>query len=227
LIRRDYILRMIEEFIRALARINALKKDRRWDEAADAIDLEFKRLTGQGAQAVGRLPETELLALAIAGEPTQAVRDKTLILTSLLKEAGDIAVGQGRSVEGRDAQLKALHLLLETLARGEVFEYPEFAPKVEVFLAALQPDPLPLRTLAMLMQHYERGGEFAQAENILFAMIDTEPPNAAIIEFGTAFYRRLLNQSNVALEAGNLPRAEVEQGLKELEARRTAGVWAP
>ena len=48
MIRRDYILRMIEEFIRALAKIAALKKTRRWDEAADAIDHEFQRVMGQG-----------------------------------------------------------------------------------------------------------------------------------------------------------------------------------
>jgi hypothetical protein len=43
-IRRDYILRMIEEFVQALARINALKKDRRWQEAAGVLDEEFQRL---------------------------------------------------------------------------------------------------------------------------------------------------------------------------------------
>jgi len=34
MIRRDYILRMIEEFIQALSRIRALKKDQLWSEAA-------------------------------------------------------------------------------------------------------------------------------------------------------------------------------------------------
>jgi hypothetical protein len=36
----------------------------------------------------------------------------------------------------------------------------------------LRNDPLPLRTLALLMQHYERTGEFAKAEDELFAMLD-------------------------------------------------------
>jgi hypothetical protein len=43
-IRRDYILRMIEEFVQALARISALKKDRLWQEAAGVVDEEFQRL---------------------------------------------------------------------------------------------------------------------------------------------------------------------------------------
>jgi len=77
-----------------------------------------------------------------------------------------------------------------------------------------------VRTHAMLMQHYERTGDFAKAEDELFAMLDAEPDNERLVEFGCAFYRRLLAQSDTALNEANLPRAEVEEGLKELEARR-------
>jgi hypothetical protein len=106
------------------------------------------------------------------------------------------------------------------LARGEVFECPEFVPKVETLKEALQGSRLPLRTHAMLMQHYERTGEFAKAEDALFAMLDTGPSNDAIMDFGIAFYQRLLTQSDAALNEANLPRAEVEEGLKELQHRR-------
>ena len=39
MIRRDYILWMIEEFIQELARINSLKEGRHWSEASDT-DLQ-------------------------------------------------------------------------------------------------------------------------------------------------------------------------------------------
>src|SRR5438874_1590666 len=170
MIRRDYILRMIQEFMEALSRIRALKKGQRWQEASGTLDEEFQGLIGAGPEAVARLTETELLARLIQGDSTQTVRDKTLMLTSLLKEAGDIAIGQERLEQSRSCYLKALHLLLETLARGEVFEWPAFVPKVEEFVAALQAAPLPPQTEALLMQHYERVGEFAKAEDALWAM---------------------------------------------------------
>lgn len=110
---------MVEEFIQALARLNALKKDNRWQEADGVVDEEFQRLIGMGSQAVAQLTKTELLARLIRGEPTQAVREKTLILTALLREAGDVAATQGR-VESRACYLKGLPLLLETLTREEV-----------------------------------------------------------------------------------------------------------
>jgi len=219
MIRRDYILRMIEEFAQALARMRSLKGSRRWGEASAILDAEFKKLIGDGAQAVARLSETELLARLMKDGPTHLVRDKTFLLTTLLAEAGDFAAAEDRVDESRECYLKALHLLLDVLARGEVFECPEFVPKVEMLKAALQGTPLPPRTHAMLMQHHERAGEFAKAENELFAMLDDEPENGTIVEFAVAFYRRLLAQSDAALTDGALPRAEVEEGLKELMQR--------
>ena len=88
-----------------------------------------------------------------------------------------------------------------------------------MLVAALRSTPLPVRTHAMLMQHYERTGEFAKAEDALFAMLDAEPDNHAIAEFGITFYQRLLAQSDVTLNAAGLPRAEVEDGLKQLQSR--------
>ena len=203
-----------------LARIRSLKKGQRWAEASEDLDAGFKQLIGDGVPAVARLSETELLARIMQDGPTHLVRDKTLMLATLLKEAGDVATAEDRVAEGRECYLKALHLLLDTLGRGEVFECPEFVPDVAMLTEALQGTPLPVRTHAMLMQHYERTGEFAKAEDALFAMLDAGPDDHAIVEFGIAFYQRLLAQTDAALTAANLPRAEVEEGLKEFQIRR-------
>jgi tetratricopeptide (TPR) repeat protein len=223
MLRRDYLLQMIQEFTQALARIGSLKKGQRWDEAGEALDAEFQRLIGAGPQAVARFSETELLARLVEGESTQVVHQKTLILTALLTEAGDVAVAQDRVEQSRECYLKALHLLLDILARGEVSEYPEFVPKVEMLKEALQGAPLPVGTHARLMQHYESTGEFSRAEDALFAMLDADPDNDAIVEFGVVFYQRLLTHRDATLNEANLPRAEVEEGLRELQSRRKHG----
>jgi hypothetical protein len=216
MMRRDYIIRMIEEFARALARIRSLKKDEQWPEASGSLDAQFQSLVGFGPERVAKMSETELLGRIVQGEATQAVREKTLIITTLLREAGDIATAQDRIADGRACYLKGLHLLLETLARGDVFECPEFVPKVEEFLAALQDAPLPLETQGRLMEHYERAGDFGKAEDMLFAMLAAEPGNRTIVEFGISFYERLAAHSDSVLKNGNLPRAELEAGLAEL-----------
>jgi len=222
MIRRDYFLRMIEEFMQALARLNSLKQGQHWREASETLDDAFKRLIGGGAEAVSSLSETELLVKLIEGEPTQVIRQKTFMLTSLLKEAGDLAAAQDRAAESRSAYLKGLHLLLQALSQNEGAAFPDFVPKVESFVAALSNSPLPLETNALLMQHYETTGQFGKAEDALFAMLELQPANAALMDFGICFYERLEGKSDNALEEGGLPRAEVEAGLQEVRRRRQA-----
>lgn len=224
MIQRDYILRMLEDFFAVLSRIRALKQGQQWDKAGEELDSEFQRLVKAGPEAIADLSDTELMARLIQGEPTLVVRQKSAMLTSLLKEAGDIAAGRGETEKSRRYYLKGLNLLLEVLATGDVGEFPEFAPRVEGFTAALGDSPLPLTTLARLMQHHERLGEFGKAENELFEMVEANPQNQGLLEFGIAFYERLAAKTDGQLEEGGLPRMELESGLAELrQGRRASG----
>jgi tetratricopeptide (TPR) repeat protein len=209
---------MIQEFAEALARIRALKNGEQIGEASLLTETEFKRITGLDSESLLKLSETELLARLIQSEPLHAVREKMFFLTTLLKETGDIAAAEGRVDESRACYLKGLHLLLDSLARGDGFEQPEFVPKVELFVGAL--DELPAHTNVLLMEHYERIGQFGKAEDCLFAILEADPKNQAVLEFGISFHERLLGHSDVRLADGNLPRAEVEASLAELRARK-------
>jgi hypothetical protein len=220
MIRRDYIIRMIEEFAEALRRIRALKEQGKQGEAAVLTDEEFKRITGIDSEALLKLSETELLARLIQSDAMHAVRVKMFFLTTLLKEAGDIAAAEGRVEESRACYLKGLHLLLDSLARGDAFELPEFVPKVELFVGVQ--DEMPAQTYALLMEHYERTGQFGKAEDALYGILDGEEGNDYALNFGISFYERLLGHTDVQLIEGNLPRAEVEAGLGELRGRRSA-----
>jgi len=220
MIRRDYILRRIEQFVAMLTKIAGLAKDEQWEEASSSVTGAFQRLTGVDGPEVLRMSETELLARLIQGEPTLLVEAKAFMLATLLKTSGDLLAAEGRMEESRLYYLKGLQLLLDIFGRNEIMERPDFVPTVEAFLAGLRDAPLPLPTNAMLMRHYERIGEFARAEDVLFAMVESEPANVELLDFGAAFYRRLLGLKDDASAAGNLPRAEVQAGLAELDRRK-------
>jgi tetratricopeptide (TPR) repeat protein len=214
---------MIEEFVQVLSRIQSLKREQLWREASAEMEQEFVRLLGLPGQDAANLSETELLARLIKSGPTQVIREKTLMLVALLKEAGDLAHSSSKPEEARALYLKALNLLLETLARHEAFECPGFVPQVAVLSDALRDTPLPLDTQARLMRHYESIGEFAQAENCLYAMVEAAPDTDGLREFGIAFYERLQHRTDSELAAGNLPRAELAAGLTEFRDRIGSG----
>ena len=144
------------------------------------------------------------------------------MLATLLMEAGDLAATEHRPAQSWLCYLKSLHLLLDILAKHDAGELPDFLPRVEMLRHALGTRPLPAETQAMLMREYERTGQFAKAENLLFALIESGPENGVVLEFGHAFYRRLLAKGDAELAAGELPREEIEAGLKELGDRLSA-----
>lgn len=221
MIRRDYILRMIEELRRMLEVVIALKAERRWAQVTGTVDEQFQRLLGlTGVEAI-RLTETELLARLLQGEASAFMREKTLFLVTLCKEAGEAADAQGRAEEGRAFHLKGLHLLLATSQEEEPLDAPDFVPRLDALVAALPADSLPLPTRLLLMHHYERIGAFAKAEDALFALLDAEPNHGGLLDLGIAFYERLRRKTAAELAAGNLPVEEVEAGLAELRQRQT------
>lgn len=69
-----------------------------------------------------------------------------------------------------------------------------------------------------LMTFCERTGAFAAAEDALFRVLKLVGPEPQVVAHGRAFYQRLLSLDDTTLDAGNLPRDEVEESLAELDA---------
>ena len=216
MIRRDYILRMIEQVGQILSRISGQVAARDFAGAGGELDKAMLELLAIDAEGVGKLSETELVAKLSLDGPTQFLREKTLLLTALLQEAGRLRVAEGREEGGQECWLKALNLLLTIKLQDADFEFPEFVPKIDLLRDELREADLPEQTLAALWRHYERVGAFARAEDSLALLLEAEPDNAAMREEAKLFYERLLRESDAALESGNLPRAEVEAGLAGL-----------
>ena len=119
--------------------------------------------------------------------------------------------------EAAIGRLKALHIFLTVLVEEDAAsEYAGGA--VEPLLDALTSYELPPPVKELLWHHAEQSGDFARAEDWLFALLE-EHPDA--LEPGIAFYERLIHLADDELARGDLPRAEVAASLAELRARRT------
>ncbi len=67
-----------------------------------------------------------------------------------------------------------------------------------------------------LISYYEKLGQFADAEDCLWKALDVAGDDPRILERGVMFYETCRKQADARLEAGNLPREEVQQGLDDL-----------
>ena len=219
--RRDYLLRQIEQFVAVLMKMTGLTKAGQWEEASSIVKSQFKALAGDDVTKLFQMTDTELIARLVEGDAGYGIQERIFMLARLFKENGDILKGQGRIEESDACYVKGLHLLLETVANDPTAPRPEFVPSIESFHTALRDSPLDFETNAMLMRHYEQAREYAKAEDALFDMLDTEPTNIELLEFGIGFYQRLLRLDDETLEVGNLPRAEVNAGLAELNQRKS------
>jgi tetratricopeptide (TPR) repeat protein len=216
MIRRDYILRMVQELGEALRRVRKRVEAGELAEAGGELDDAFRMLMDTGAEAAAKLSETELLAKLTLEGPTHFVKEKTLILVALLQEAGMIQAEAGRDEEAQARWIKALNLLLTLRMQDTEFEFPEFVPKIDFLRDELCDATLPLQTLAALWRHYEHIGAYGRAEDALAALLEREPDNEELIVEARKFYKRLLRESDAVLVEGNLPRAEVTEALARL-----------
>jgi len=221
--RDDYIRRLIVEMGRMWARLVGLIKSRQLPAARAAIAEAYQQILGLPADAAQTLAPRELVARLMIGETPDEGRDKCIALAALLKASGDIDSAEGDDDGAAEAHRRALDILLLALLHTPGGALPDYAPSVAGVVGSLSMYELPLETNLLLLRYYEQTGAFAEAENVLFEMLDATQGSADLVALGQAFYARLLDRSDDQLIAGDLPRGEVEAGLRELLRYMPAG----
>jgi tetratricopeptide (TPR) repeat protein len=214
MIRQDYIMRMIEQLLRVLAEATALKKATQYPEALLALDQALQELTGFDSKFVNALPDESLILMLKSGDTLDA--DKCIIIADLLEAEGDIYEAQGRLDESYYRYLKALNLFLAAFLSHVQTNLPHHFVQIETIGDKLALYELPRKTKYNLWQYYEQVGRYAQAEDVLYELIEAEADAPEIVAQGISFYQRLLSKSSKELVTGNLPRAEIEEALAEL-----------
>ena len=230
MIRRDYILRIIEEFVGVIHRVFNLTSRGQYDAAHAEIERSLHELIHFDSDAALRATEQELVARMQLLSVDEDWRARCLVVATLLAAEGDIR-RHGRDVDAAyPFHLRALHLALlgrspdthkaeQEDERSVQPDWPDDLLSVEYALSKLDDYVLPLETQLALLAHYQAAGDYAEAENLLFTWLDEQPGNAALLHRGIAFYQSLLEQSDSDLAMRGLPRAEVQEGLADLQAR--------
>lgn len=217
MINRDYILRMFERFGHELSIILGLRKRNKHEEALIYIDDLLFQSTGMTTGFINALP-AEILLKTLSPLGRLNV-EGCLWAAFLLKCEGDIYEDTGKSTESYYRYVKSLLLYLEALLHERI-EDEETIQVVQDLIDALDAYELPTNVKERLFAYHEQGGRYDQAENVLFELLEETPKDNDLLERGRAFYTRLLHLGDSALEAGNLPRQEIKEGLAQLRAMK-------
>lgn len=79
--------------------------------------------------------------------------------------------------------------------------------------------PIYITSQMNLISFYEKESSFGDAEDCLWKALDVVGNHPQVLERGKFFYESCRKQADGRLEAGNLPRDEVEEGLTEILSR--------
>jgi hypothetical protein len=220
-VQRDYILRTIEQFGQFWSALIHLKAHQQYQEARALLDQTLQRSLGLNAAALANLPAVELIALIRLGHSQRLgnsmLTDRLTVLALMLREDADLLAAQRDHEASDDRALKALQVSL-TVALDDAETSSRVAEMIPALEQQLARYDLPTAVKDQLWQYYEHAGQFAKAEDWLFALLDDEQAPLDTASRGLTFYTQLQAKSDAELAAGNLPREEVAASQAELQA---------
>ena len=216
MLRKDYLLRQIEMLSGLVARLLKLRDTGAEQEAADEIEQSYQELFGLEPRLIGLLPTDFLLDKLRSGEYLDA--DMGITLAILLREDASNFQVQGNVMEHYQRLTRSLKVFLAIELEHQLVPEQLALYDVDAVLAQMDDYELPPDLKYDLFQYYEDAGRFAQAEDVLHELIESSDAKEAIVAEAISFYESLLTLSDDELNAGNLPRTEVEEGLAQLRA---------
>src|SRR5215467_3213306 len=123
MLRKDYIMRLIEQLGVAVARIIALKNNNQAHEALKEIEQACEKYLGLDPRVIGAASGEALLTLMSMGgkfDPKRAV-----LLGELLKEEGELYEMESMAERSYWAYTRSLWLFLESLNQDPSLRTPE------------------------------------------------------------------------------------------------------
>jgi hypothetical protein len=149
--RRDYVMRIIEEVGRILARISAKRRQGDSDDAAlETVVFGLQRLFNLDADQIFSLTPDQHFAMLADDESAEFARDKVLLYAALSTAAGSIYARLGKPAMARATFLNALRFTLRARAMISSAGLPDYTPKISELLDALKDERLDAETAALL-----------------------------------------------------------------------------
>ncbi len=154
MIRRDYLMRLIEQFTEALSRILKLKNGKDYKKALSLIGETYEELLGFDSLFVNSFSTDDLIPIISIDRVPDV--NKCIIIATLLKEEGEVYEAQNQPDISRMRYLKSLDIFLRGfLSEGEI-KMDTSSYDLEKVVEKLGKKNLTLEIKKRLSKYYEK-----------------------------------------------------------------------
>ncbi len=215
---RDWLIRQLEVLSALLAQILSLRRNGDNKAAQALIDDACGELFGLEPGLMALMPEEFLIDKVRSGNRIDGHR--ALALAALLRERAGTCQQDTPTLPEDSAQQallrRSLAVFLACAEDGTLPPDHEQLYDIHQALNKVDHEALGPELKYRLFHYFEDTGQYAEAENVLFDLIESSAAPQALIAEGVAFYEWLLKQDDDDLATGNLPRDEVSESLERL-----------
>lgn len=212
--RKDYLLQMVEDMVEMVGKVFGLKQQKKYTEALWEIDDLLSKNFRLNSKLLNSLSVEDIIEMFRLGGGIEA--DKLQTIARLLQEEAGVYLDMEQKDEGLIRLMKSLHLYLYADLHGADHTMLKLRERVAELKEGIKGYRIPAKTDQLLFRYEEERGRYDEAENALYRLLDQQEITE---EEGLAFYQRLLTKSDEELEAGGLPREEVQEGSEELQRK--------
>ena len=211
---KDYLMRMIDTLVKALAKLIFLKDAKDYNAALAELNNITKEFFGLDLNFIDNISDKQLFDLI--GKNELLLPGNCYVFGVLMKEEGELFEIQGSKNRAINLYERSFSLFIEGLKNSPTIIEPDHLNKINLLILKLNEFEITIDTEEKLFFFYEFTGNYANAEDVIYNLIEYDD---TYIDKGVQFCERLLDKSDEELIGGNLPREEVEESLTSLRER--------
>lgn len=189
MIQKDYIMNMIEQTGKILAKVVLNKEEGKQEDAIKEIDKSFSQLVGIDSEILNALSSEGVSELFGINIDKSTGSMKCILVAKLLKEKGDLQIKVHP-----ETSIQTLHKALLLYLKGILnLEYTEINMKDNysdvMSIENVLKGRLSIEEIFLLFEFYKKIKEFDKAKDYLLFLRDSNYPN--INKIGLSFFHEL------------------------------------
>lgn len=207
----DYLIRQINIFLAALARIIGFRTAYMYTQARIAIDEALEELFGIRANLLHQLDDQKLLESLTNLEILDT--DRLHLAADLFKEDGELRAATGDEGGARASFQRALNFYIDVVMHGGGKHLPIPDEQIETLYQLLKDQPLDPDTWFGIYLYADEQRQYKRAAAALEALLAFDDVQDQVKSEAHAFYTRLDALTDHDLRAGGLERNQVASQL--------------